>query len=397
MRRDELFESILDDMTADDNVQDATDVLTAEANAGTGLPEPADVCYRYLISVSGGYMVNSVVRDADEMIEYTRQGFLDVLDNCRGIRRYSDVLVNKEGVYPQPDDKFVTFFFSMDTQFRKPADILRFIDSLYVVAQKMRSSKWLPTVQTATWIRCKEYDAAFGSYDDDYLFTFKETELLHRRLKREKNSFVSDDAFKKIHSMVCHLMGRSLTFPEFCNFKMTLDGTYDVPKTVMYMLCGFAYPDQSITLPLIARSEVHDKSVDFRNLVLKWTKFTYVFRIPSCTHGPSKELPVLMPVRGDCEDSALRDEICDAFEKDSRLEMFEPYIFLHNAQRGGGGRKLTFICRTYADGLGYINGFVVSVPVTKDDDNPRRVAAWVLSGILREGLSLDAKRAIERQ
>lgn len=163
------------------------------------------------------------------------------------------------------------------------------------------------------------------------------------------------------------------------------------------MLCGAIKPVQSYVLPLIARSEVSDKTIDFRNLVLKWTKFTYVFRIPSCVHGETKErVPELMPVRGNCEDSALCDKLCDLFENDKNLKIQQPYIVKHYKELGGGGERLSIICRTYGGGVDYIQGFVVSVPVTKDEDNPRHTIAWVIAGMLREGLSLDAKRAIER-
>lgn len=79
----------------------------------------------------------------------------------------------------------MTFVFSADTDFRKPRDILHFIDNLYIVAQKMSSSKWLPRVQTSTWIRFRPYNDSISSYDSNYSQTFKEGQLLNRRLKRE--------------------------------------------------------------------------------------------------------------------------------------------------------------------------------------------------------------------
>ena len=97
MMKDELFESILDDMTADEVSKSSSDILTADANEATGLPKPDDTDYKFLISVTGGYMIGNAIKDAEQMLEFTRDGFLEVLDNCRGISRYSDVLINKQG------------------------------------------------------------------------------------------------------------------------------------------------------------------------------------------------------------------------------------------------------------------------------------------------------------
>lgn len=163
------------------------------------------------------------------------------------------------------------------------------------------------------------------------------------------------------------------------------------------MLSRTIKPVQSYVLPLIARSEVSEKTIDFRNLVLKWTKFTYVFRIPSCVHGETKErVPELMPVRSDCNDNALRDELCDLFENDKDLKIQQPYIAKHFKGPNSKSEQLSIVCRTYGSGVDYIQGFVVSVPVTKDESNPRCIIAWVLDEMLREGLSLDAKVAIKK-
>ena len=120
--------------------------------------------------------------------------------------------------------------------------------------------------------------------------------------------------------MICTIIGRELTFPEFCNFKIALDGTYDIKQTVLYMINRTTEPLSSIILPLIAKSEVGDKTVDFKNLVLNWTKSTSVFRIP--LKRDTKELPIgLLPCRGDCENRSVRDEICDSFEKNNNLRI----------------------------------------------------------------------------
>ena len=105
---------------------------------------------------------------------------------------------------------------------------------------------------------------------------------------------------------------------------------------------------------------------------------------------------MLMPCRGNCDERALRDEICSFLENNDELKIFgQPYIFTHYASSGGGGLRLSLICRVYTGNTDYMTGFVVTVPVTTQDSNVKHVIAWVLDGILKEGLSLDAKSKIE--
>ena len=389
MIEDKLFESILDDITVDDNIQQSSSVLANDEDINA-LPLPYDSDYKYLFEV-GGWLTSDTDESIEKMTQNTVDAIFDILDNCKGIKKYSDIEAN----YDRSGALY--FIFSIEPQFKKPSEILHFINNLYVASYKMK--RYGSSLKaTSPWIKYVEYNKDTESYDMDYSNTIRECELLNRRLRRERNSVCSDSAFGELLSMVCTLIGnRELNLSEFCNFMMCLIGHYDLPKLVLYMISGFTIPEQRIVLPLIARSETVEKTVDFRNLVLKWTKFTYVFRIPSSVMGETRErVPNLMPVRDDCEDSALRDEICDMLENNNDLKIQEPYIFKHNTCKGDGGQRLSVICRAYTGKLDYAIGIVITVPVTKEEDNAYKIASWVLSGMFKEGLSLEAKRQIEK-
>lgn len=381
-------ESILDNITSDDISKRTSDVLSTVDEVNS-LLSPQDACYQYLFKIGASYQIPVEITDeiADKL-EYNRQFLFDVLYNCRQIKKYSDIEIDyKKRCY-------VWFVFSADLKFKRPSEILHFIDQLYI-ASIARSSKLYIDIQMPTWIRYCEFDKDQKEYNLEYENTFKEAQLLHRRLNREKNSFVSSPVFVELHSMICTLIGgRELTFPEFCNFKIALDGTYDIQETVLYMINRTTKPLSSIILPFIAKSEIKDKTVDFKNLVLKWTKSTSLFRIP--TERNTKELPIgLLPCRGDCENRNIRDEICNSFEKNNNLKISgQPYIFTHYTEKGGLGVRLSIICHVQSNDSKYMTGFVVTVPIN-NNENEREVTSQVLAGILREGLSLDAKRAIE--
>ena len=103
-----------------------------------------------------------------------------------------------------------------------------------------------------------------------------------------------------------------------------------------------------------------------------------------------------MPVRGDCKDYAIRDEICNILENDKKLQIRQIYIITHYAVIGGGGECVSVICQVYTEDSNYYTGFVVTMALDNNNKDARKVATQILAGILREGLSMDSKEQIER-
>ena len=307
-----LNESILDNISSDDMSSIQSSVTLSSAENVNVLPSPWDACYRYLFKVGCGFLLAMQDEDTTKILEYKKNVIFDVLEGTRSVRKYSDI----EFEFDTSNTGYLVFCF--DANFKKPSNILHFINNLYVISAKINPTH-NPYIQTAIWIKYVEYDKDESMYNPEYVSTFKECQLLNKRLGRERMSGSTYDAFSELHSFVSTMMGgRHLTFPEFCNFIITYEGSYDVYRVVLYMLNGTIRSLSQIYLPIIAKKEVNDKTVDFKNLVLRWTKYTRVFRIPAKSES-SEYVPELMPVRGDCKDHAIRDEICNILENDKKL------------------------------------------------------------------------------
>ena len=384
-----LNESILDNISSDDMSSRQSSATLATAENVNVLPSPWDACYRYLFKVGCGFLFEEQNEETTKILEYKKNAIFDVLEGTRSVRKYSDI----EFEFDTSNTGYLVFCF--DANFKKPSNILHFINNLYVISAKINPTH-NPYIQTAIWIKYVEYDKDESMYNPEYVSTFKECQLLNRRLERKRMSGSTFDAFSELHSFVCTMMGGSpLTFTEFCNFIITYEGSYDVYRVVLYMLNGTIRSLSQIYLPIIAKKEVNDKTVDFKNLVLRWTKYTRVFRIPAISES-SEYVPELMPVRGDCKDHAIRDEICNILENDKKLQIRQIYIITHYAVIGGSGECVSVICQVYTEDSNYYTGFVVTMALDNNNKDARKIATQILAGILREGLSMDSKEQIER-
>ena len=89
--RYKLDESILDDIKTDDMKQQSSLELSSSDKVNS-LPSPWDVNYEFLFKVGCGYRVSSqITEEQNDKLEYTTQGMFDVLENCRQVKKYSDI------------------------------------------------------------------------------------------------------------------------------------------------------------------------------------------------------------------------------------------------------------------------------------------------------------------